>query len=300
MADANEAWYIEAGGGRCWAAIRVPPDSYLAAANGYRIGIIDFNDKKNFKFPTYLKSIVLKQGLWDPGSGSFHFARAFGGRLETINPNYNRRRVWRVQCLLSPTVKQDPEAPELPMFLKPDGKISLEQLTAVLRDHYQGTIFDTARGSAERAIGIFDTVHSDIIQLRNWIPTEIGAVMWAGVGSALTTPFIPYYLGIREISAPFRSAGPIPDKASAYWNFRDLTDIVEADFLSTIPEVLPALRQFETKLFALQPVIEKTSLELHETNRALALDFLTLYSNGAALQSLQYAQELKDKLSKKL
>jgi dipeptidase len=290
VADGDEVWYIEAGGGRCWAAVRVPEDSYLAAANGYRIGIIDFDDKENYIIPPYLKEYMVK--------GPFHFARTFGGKAKPDNPYYNSRRVWWIQSLLTPSLKQSPGSQEHPLFLKPDRKISLEKLTAILRDHYQDTEFDTANGSAERAIGIFNTVHTDVIQLRSWLPTEIGAVMWGGTGSALTTPYVPYYFGIQQIPAPFHTAGPDFDAASAYWNFRNLTAIVEADFSPTISKVLSTWQQFEAKLLALQPIIEKTALELYQKDKTLASDFLTLYCGGLALQSLHQAEELIRKFSK--
>ena len=41
IADSREIWYMEQGGGRTWAAVRVPDDCCLVAANGYRIGEID-------------------------------------------------------------------------------------------------------------------------------------------------------------------------------------------------------------------------------------------------------------------
>jgi dipeptidase len=292
VADGDEVWYIEAAGGRCWAAVRVPKDSYLAAANGYRIGIIDFDDKENYIIPPYLKEYVVKARLWKPRKGPFHFARTFGGKAKPDNPYYNSRRVWRIQSLLTPSLKQNPRSREHPLFLKPDRKISLEMLTSILRDHYQGTEFDTAKGSSERAIGIFNTVHTGVIQLRSWLPVEVGAVMWASTGPALTTPYVPYYFGIQQIPAPLRTAGPHFDAASAYWNFRNLTDIVEADFSPTISKVLPIWQQFEAKLFALQPVIEKTALKLYHKDKTLTLDFLTLYCGGLALQALNQTGEL--------
>ncbi|MFC2136523.1 C69 family dipeptidase, partial [Bacteroidota bacterium] len=40
VADPDEIWYIEAGGGHTWAAVRIPDDKFMAVANGYRIGEI--------------------------------------------------------------------------------------------------------------------------------------------------------------------------------------------------------------------------------------------------------------------
>jgi dipeptidase len=305
VADANEVWYLEAGGGKCWAARRVPNDSYLVAVNSYRIGNIDFNDKENFILPPYLKSYAVKKGLWNPGKkgkNPFNFAKIFGGKVQTQSerPYYNARRVWRAQQLLSPAVKQDPSAFTHPWALKPAEKLTVSRLIAVMRDYYKGTPFDISAQAQspprERAIAVFNTVHASIIQLRGNMPVEIGALMWGGVSSALTTPYVPYYFGIKEVPEPYTIAGPVFDSRSAFWQFRALTILLEPRLAKLIDHILPVWRHFEKKLFHLQPELEKTALALYRKDKQLAADFLTFYSNGLALQALQTAKKLKTDL----
>ncbi|MCP5052576.1 MAG: hypothetical protein GY940_35740, partial [bacterium] len=218
----NEIWYIEAGGGKSWVAQRIPDDRYFVAVNNYRIGNIDFNDRQNFIYPPYLKSHAIKSGLWKPGKKTgapFNFAEIFGGKKKTgkKQPYYNTRRVWRAQGLLSPSMKQDPGSFNNPFALKPDQKLSIPQLIAVMRDYYKGTPFDITRqrsvssDSRERPIAVFNTVHTSVIQLRGGLPAEVGAVLWGGPSTALTTPYIPYYFGIHEIPAAYGNAGPVSD-----------------------------------------------------------------------------------------
>jgi len=305
VADPNEVWYIEAGGGKCWAAQRVPDNSYLVVANGFRIGDIDFNDKKNFIYPPYLKSYAIRKGLWKPGKNTFNFARIFGRKTINEHNYYNARRVWRAQRLLTPSVKQAPDALTHPFTLKPDEKITIPRLIAVLRDYYQGTPFDISRQTAtasrpgERAIAVFNTVHTDVIQLRNGLPPEIGAVMWGGVSASLTTPYIPYYFGIKEIPTPYKIAGPRFDNRSAFWNFRMLTILLESRFSPLIKEIVPVWQNLETRLFAMQAAVEKSALELYKKDKEQAKDFLTFYSNGLSLKALEMAKELKVKLETK-
>jgi len=54
VADADEIWYIESGGGRTWAAVRIPDDQYWVQANGYRIGKIDV---------AYTANVIVSDGL---------------------------------------------------------------------------------------------------------------------------------------------------------------------------------------------------------------------------------------------
>jgi dipeptidase len=307
VADADEVWYMEAGGGKCWAAQRVPDNSYLVAVNGYRIGNIDFNDKKNFIYPPYLKEYAIKKGLWDPGKDGntpFNFTKLFGGNreLKQERPYYNARRVWRAQALLTPSLKQDPASFTYPFFLKPDGKITIPQLIAVMRDYLKGTPFDISERTEsvprfkERVIGVLNTMHTSVIQLRRNLPIEIGAVLWGGVSAALTTPYVPYYFGIDEIPAPFGKAGPTPDTRSAFWQFRALTILLESRLARLTGKILPVWHDFEKRLFAMQESIEKTALDLYHRDRRLAKDFLTLYSNGLSLKALEMAKKLKMQL----
>ena len=306
VADPDEVWYIEAGGGKCWAAQRIPDHTYLVAANGFRLGNIDFNDKINFIYPPYLKSYALKKKLWKPGEKNFNFSRIFGGKTIKEHNYYNARRVWRIQSLLTPSLEQNPHASTHPFVLKPDEKITIPHLISILRDYYKGTPFDisgqtTATSSPdERAIAVFETVHTGIIQLRSGLPPEIGAVMWGGLSTSLTTPYIPYYFGINDIPTPYEIAGPRFDKQSAFRNFQELAVLLKPRFSQLIEKILPAWRDIETRLFSLQAAVEKTAVELYKNDKQKAKDFLTFYSNGLSLKALEMAKELKIKLKTKL
>ncbi|MCP4220456.1 MAG: dipeptidase [bacterium] len=336
VADANEVWYLEAGGGKCWAAARVPDNSYLAVTNGYRIGTIDFNDHDNFIYPLYLKDFTIKKGLWKPEKKEFNFARIFGGRKEKEQDYYNARRIWRMQQILTPSRRQNPNDFDFPLMLKPDKKLTVPMLIAILRDRCQGTPYavDTSQGCGissrkgahvrqgdgdvsphkntantgdaakpvkkERVVGVLNTVHSDVICLRSELPAEIGAVMWAAVGAAPSSPYVPYYLGISEISDVYGNAGPAYDPQSAFWIFRSLTTLLEPRFSTVGNYVLSQLRAMEKQEFDLQPEVEKTALRLYKKDKVKALGFLTIYSNGLSLQALQKAKILKRELETKL
>lgn len=293
VADTKEAWYMEAAGGRLWAAVRVPDDCYLAAANGFRIKTINFADTKNTIVPSYLKQKLQEKGLMTEGQLTFPFAATFGGGSVATKPKYNSRRIWRIQQLFTPSKKQNPDAPSFPMFTKPDSPIDLPKMANVLRDHYQNTPWDTTKNCRERPIGYFDTVHTDMIQLRADMPVEIGAVMWAGVGTSLATPYTPYYLGVREIPLPYRTAGRQPDKASAYWNFRELADWLQKDFAGRESMVRNRWESLEYKIFPLQPEVERCALSIHRLDPGKTRDYLTIYCGGLAWEALQSARDLQ-------
>lgn len=298
VADADEAWYMEAGGGRCWVAVRVPYNSYLVAANGYRIGNIDLNDRQNVIYPSYLKSYCVEKGLWKPGQKEFNFARIFGGQKQSENSYYNSRRVWRAQQILTPSLQQPPAKFNHPLTLKPDKQITIPQLITILRDHYRGTPFDTAQtpGANERAIGVFNTVHTSVIQLRGNLPPEIGAVLWGGLSSALTTPYIPYYFGITDIPGSFRIAGPEYDGRSAFWSFRELTVLLEPRFIEMAGKMIPKWQELENILFSQQGSVEEIALKMYEKGKIRAANYLTHYSTGFSLKALEMARTIKKDL----
>jgi dipeptidase len=125
---------------------------------------------------------------------------------------------------------------------------------------------------------------------------EIGAVMWGGLSASLTTPYVPYYFGIKKIPITYQIAGPEFDFRSAFWHFRALTVLLEPRLSLLIGEIFPVWQDFEARLFAMQADVEKTALELYKKDKELARDFLTFYSNGLSLQALEMAKALKVKL----
>lgn len=296
VADSNEIWYIEAGGGHQWAAVRIPDDSYLAVANAYRIGEIDIHDKENYLASPNLLDFAKQKGLWDSEKGPFNFAKAFGGGRVNENPFYDSRRVWRGLQLLSPGTELNPDEKDLPLFLKPDEKITVKKLIGVLRDTYSGTSYaiypEKGNGSLERAIAVPPCIHTDVIQLRNWLPPDIGSILWGALGSPLTTPYIPFYFGIHDTPKAYKTAGGSYDPASAFWINLSLQQLVIPYYNHLIGDVLPVWEKFEADALTSQNAFEKAVLELYNADASSGKNLLTTYSNGLALAALQKAEDL--------
>ena len=301
IADPNEIWYIEAGGGYSWAAVRVPDSAVWVQANAYRIGEIDFHDPENFLSSPGLEDFAVEHGLWNPDDGPFHFARAFGRKKTPENERFsNTRRVWRGLSLLNGDLALAPDDHALPPFVVPTEKLTVRKLVSVLRDHYQGTDYDPygedAVGPREYAIGTSRTVHTDVVQLRSWLPTDIGAVMWLGLSTAPTTMYVPFYLGIDVVPAAFSTGGDTYDPDSAFWVFRSLANQVTPYFRHLIDDVLSVSREFENEEFTGQATVESTATGLYRENPQEARQFVTEYTNRQAAKSLALARMLKEKL----
>jgi dipeptidase len=301
IADPNEIWYIEAGGGYSWAAVRIPDDAVWVQANAYRIGEIDFDDPGNFLSSPGLADFAEEQGLWDPADGPFHFARAFGRKRIPENEMFsNTRRVWRGLDLLNGDLDLDPDDHDLPPFIAPTEKLTVQKLVAVLRDHYQDTIYDPYRedaaGLREYAIATSRTVHTDVVQLRSWLPPDIGAVMWLGLSTAPTAMYVPFYFGIDDVPAPFSIGGAAYDPDSAFWAFRSLSNLVTPYFRHLIDDVRAVSREFENEEFTKQASIESRAEGLYGEDSLEVRQFLTEYTHGRAAKSLALAGMLKERL----
>jgi dipeptidase len=105
--------------------------------------------------------------------------------------------------------KEDAEI--MPLYVKPDKKVSVRDMQNMMRDHFEGTPFDMTKDAGakifwdspyrfrpmnfdvegktyfnERAIATQQTAFVLVSQMRSWLPNEIGGIHWFGVDDAAT------------------------------------------------------------------------------------------------------------------
>ncbi|MCM1029007.1 MAG: C69 family dipeptidase [Alloprevotella sp.] len=144
IADPNEVWIFEVQGegpgkkGGVWAAARIPDDHIAVSANISRIGEIDFNDPDNFMYSSNVKDVAEKMGFWD-GKEPFSFWKAYSGANYFGEPkNYSTRELYIMQQL-APSAGFTADMEELPLSVKPDSKVSLDDVARLLGSYYEGT-----------------------------------------------------------------------------------------------------------------------------------------------------------------
>jgi dipeptidase len=302
IADPDEIWVFQVGGGHHWAALRVPDDCYVVYDNTFRMGEVECGSVLSRCSPD-LVPFSIRNKLYDPASGPFNFKKTWG-RVYTKTPPADRR-IWRVQSLLSPGSARPPDTPyfEFPLFLEPERKISRETLMSIMRDHYEGSPLDRTADykggnphfTPERTLCVTRTQYSVVTQLRSWLPAEIGAVFWLALANPDVSVFVPWYQGITQTPSEFRSGTGQSDPESAYWTFKRIGVLVNAFYGELIDQVRSVWKPIESELDARQESVEKTALDLFRQDASLARSFLTAYSNAAALSVYQAAQKmLKD------
>lgn len=144
IADPKEVWIFEVQGegpdsiGGVWAAQRIPDDHIAVSANISRIGKIDFKDKDNFMASDNVREVARRMGLWD-GKEEFSFWKAYSGVNYKNQPkNYDVRELF-IMNQLAPSAGLNDSMDELPVSVRPDRKVSVEDVARLLGSYYEGT-----------------------------------------------------------------------------------------------------------------------------------------------------------------
>lgn len=161
----------------------------------------------------------------------------------------------------------------------------------------------------ERIIGTTAAVTTWCAQLRGNVPNAIGGLLWTGLAEGPTSAHVPFYSGITKTPRAYTVgsqryepmptevlSGSIYDEESAYWTFRHISNLVNLFYTATKEDVIPVWRQWEEELYRMQPLIEKTALDLLQKDPSIALNYLTSYSNMKAAEALEIARSMISKL----
>ena len=323
----GEAWQLQMVCGKQYVARRVRDDEVAITANTYTIREVDVNDRENFVCSSRLVEYAIERGWYDPAGGKpFDFAAAYAARWSYDNPQ-NTDRTWGMARLLDadfPITYEEARTGILPPAVNPDHKLSLKEVMAIFRDHYEGTALDSTdnysispHGSTVRPICCNNSHRTMVIQQRDWLPPAIGTVVWRALEPPCLSGFVPWYVGVRRIPEAFQMAPVRADTARAArvdfhfnmpketWElglessgtlFKLMGDLVDEDYAGRIGTVRPVWDGFEAVALELQPEIEEKALELYRRDESLALEFLTLYSNALAVKSLETARGLIEKM----
>jgi len=314
IADPNEGWMLAAVHGKHWVAQRVPDDHVAVIPNYYTIGAIDLADTNNFLASPDLIQYAQKNNWYDPETdGEFNFRKAYAAN-NSLNSPGNIHRMWRGVNLIAGTNFDTTD--EFPFSVKPAKKIALTDLYRVLRDHYEGTELDksnnyqlgTPHEINSATICASSNQYGFVAQLRNWLPVEIGAVIWFAPRRPDSQPFIPFYLGIDRVPDNYHYDDPITalrhhfnppqfyydkNEDHAFWTFWKLADWVDQDYAGRINEVRQRWDEFESTAIKKQAGFETELLAIYQQDRPKAKSMLTKYSTDWAQQCTEIARSLR-------
>jgi dipeptidase len=220
----------------------------------------------------------------------------------------------------------DPENDRYPFSVKPDAKVTVPSLTAVMRDCYEGTQFDVTRHPAFRPGGkpsplarpfgsreLFDLVgvqpercistetsgYVYVSQIRDGLPAPVSGCMWLTLGPAATSCFVPVYCGARGIAGSWSRPPDFTriDLAQVQWKFQLVDDLTSLKYQEAIGDVRKVLATAEARFVALQPEVEEAAVRAWRDHGANGAEqFVTAYSNSCMEKVDEAYGELVDYL----
>jgi dipeptidase len=315
VADPNEAWILEMIGkgdgtkGALWVARRIPDGAISGHANQSRIRTFPLHDPANCLYAPDVITFARAKGWFSGKDEEFSFADTYAP-ADFGSLRFCEARVWSMFRRAAPSASLPFDAAKgvpapLPLWIKPDKKLTLADAMALMRDHFEGTPLDMTKDVGagpfacpyrwrpmewevdgkkyvhERAISTQQTGFSFIAQMRSTLPDPIGGVLWFGVDDTYSTVWTPMYCGIRAVPKPF--AVGVADLNhfswdSAFWVFNWVANYAYSRYSDMIVDIQRVQRELEGRFIAEQPEIDQAALALYHQAPALAGDYLTRYS----------------------
>jgi dipeptidase len=321
IADKDEAWVMEMVGkgagakGAVWAAIRIPDDCISAHANQSRIQQIPFDDKENCMYSPDVVSFARSKGWFKGQDKDFSFQAAycpysFGGLRGC------EARVWSFFRKYDKTMdryldfaKGDPKKGPMPLYIRPDRKLSVQDVQSCMRDHFEGTDLDMTKDPGagpfkvpyrwrplswkidgqeytnERAIATQQTGFVIVPQMRNWMPDAVGGILWFGVDDADMAVFTPVYCSVLTSPECYRVGnGDLYHFSwtSAFWIHNWVANMAYNKYSYMIQDIRKVQQELENGYKDMIPSIDKAALDMYAKDPAKAVNFLTWYSSTTA------------------
>ena len=317
--------------GAVWVAIRIS-DGYISAhANCSRIDRIPLDDPENCIYAEDVIDFARKMGWFNGKDEEFSFCDTYApANYDTVRGC--ETRVWSAFNILGKGKIGDKDAQEyfnfalgldtsnkMPLYIKPYGKLSLKEVADVMRDHYEGTPLDmrkdvgaggsetpyrwrpmnfTVEGKEyafERAIATQQTGFWMLGQARNWLPDEIGGIIWFGVDDAATSCLTPIYsssLRAPECFATGNGNMMTYSPTSAFWLFNRVAQFAYMRYNLLEPEILKAADKHISRSLGVIPTIDAEAQKLMENNPSEVKEYLTGWSELLAAKMFNAWKEL--------
>ena len=330
ISDPHEVWIMEMIGkgekekGAVWVAQRIP-DGYISGhANQARITNFPMDDQANCLFAKDVISFAHEKGWFDGMNKDFSFSDIYAP-VDYSGARFSEARVYagfnkvfsgikQYEEYVLGNVKHDGEnkfpSNRMPLWVKADKKLSVQDVMGMMRDHYEGTALDMTKDIGagpfklpyrwrpltfkvdsvnyvnERAISTQQTGFSFVTQSRSWLPNPIGGILWFGVDDTYSTCYAPMYCGITEIPQCFKVGnGDLLtfSETSAFWTFNTVSNFAYLRYDAMIPDIQKVQKNLEDKFVAYTPSVDMAAQSLWNTGKKKeTLQFLTDYSINQA------------------
>ena len=317
ICDKNEMWLMEMVGkgagnkGAWWVAVRIPDDCICAHANQSRITkFLRLYPSKDVLYSKGMIKFAKEKGYFTGDDKDFSFRDAFAPNDFSTN-RYCEARVWSffnhhvdgmekyLKYVMG--VKENLNE-EMPLYVVPKEKVSLQDLRADMRDHYEGTYFDVTKDAGaggfempyrpsplskkimlngnktevfnERPTSTQQTGFSFIGQMREWLPDAVGGIVWWTNDDANMAVYTPLYCSMTKVPDCYVRKEGMQDEVtfswnSAFWLENLVANMVYPYYSKMFPDLKAKRDTLENKFDRSLPIIEQ--LACKEIDKAQAL-----------------------------
>ena len=336
ICDPNEAWIMEmmgCGSDRklskertVWVALRIPDDMICAHANQSRIRQFDMKDKQNVLFSKNVVKYARKMGWFSGKDEEFSYADAycpadFGAR------RWCEARVWSFfnrfsddfSAYLPWALGEDPNAQPMPLWIKPNKLLTLQDMQAAMRDHFEGTplSLDQDLGGGiwempyrvsplsykvdgeqyfnERPTSTQQSAFSFISQMRSWLPRQVGGCFWFGNDDGNMVSYVPIYCANTRQPVCFNTPGADDIHFSmdnAFWVCNWVANMVYPRYSLMFPSLKQVRDSLDAAFARAQPEIEAEAIARYANDEQALAAHMTDYSCLKAEQMMDRWRQL--------
>lgn len=317
IADPNEVWIMELIGkgagnrGAVWVARRIPDGYVCGHANQSRITTFPLNEPENCLYSKDVISFARSKGYFSGNDEDFSFSDAYapvdfgGARFCDARVWSGFRKVADGMDDFADYAKGENLHHRLPLWVKANKKLGVEDVMDMMRDYYQGTDLDMTRDIGagpnknivrwrpmtwevdgksylnERAISTQQTGFSFVTQSRSWLPDPVGGILWFGVDDTYSTVYTPMYCGMNAVPPSFAKGNGsmmefTPD--AAFWVFNQVSNLAYTRYNYMIPYIQEKQKELEKKYLAEIIEVDRVAGTLYKKNPKEAIQYITSYS----------------------
>lgn len=333
-------------GGAVWVAMRIP-DGYVSGhANHARITTLPKEDGKkvistkniakifdpNIEviYSTDVISYAREIGIFNGTDTEFSFSDVYAP-LTASTARSCESRVWSGFMKVNPAqmakyedyARGDNLINRMPLWIKPNRQLDIEDVFDMMRDHFQGTSMDMTKDKGagpfecpyrwrpmhweidnakyvhERAISTQQTGFSFVAQCRSQYPAPVGGILWFGVDDSYSTCYVPMFCGITRIPHCFKEGNGdllTYSPTSAFWLFNQVSNFAYSRYNSMIVDIQKVQKELETGFIAQVDAQSEALAKEYAQNSENGINSLNNFSNSKAGEMFNRWKQLSEYL----